>query len=106
MLFRTLLALALLFPASFAPGKELRVKAGGGELASVLQTAQAGDILRLLPGTHSGPVTIDVSLTIDGNGQAAIEGNETGSVVTVTAPDVVLQGLTITGSGSAGENKD
>ncbi len=106
MLFRTLLTFALLFSASFAGAEELRVKAGGGELARVLQTAQAGDVLRLLSGTHQGPVVVDVSLTIDGGNEAAIQGNEKGSVITVTAPDVTLQGLTITGSGSAGENKD
>ncbi len=106
MLLRTLLALVFLFPASLAGAEELRVKAGGGELVRVLQTAQAGDILRLLPGIHFGPIVVEVSLTIEGDGEATIKGNGTGSVISVVAPDVIIRNLTITGSGSAGEQKD
>ncbi len=106
MLVRTLLTTVLVFFASFAMALELRVEAGNDELAKALTTAQAGDILRLAPGIHFGPVIVDVSITIDGGGAASITGNGTGSVVRVVAPDVTITGLTITGSGSAGEDKD
>ncbi len=107
MLLRTLpTLLILLFSASFVGAEELRVKAGGDELARVLQKAQAGDVLRLLPGVHFGPIFVEKSLTIDGSGKAAIQGNGQGSVITVSAPDVTLEGLIISGSGSAGQTKD
>ncbi len=107
MLLRTLLTLfILLLGASVAGALEWLVKPGGQELVITLQKAQAGDILRLLPGTHNGPVIVGVGLTIDGNGQASIQGNGTGSVIAVIASDVTLKGLTISGSGSAGQTKD
>jgi len=107
MLSRTLLTLfILLFPASVAGAVEWLVKPGGQELVITLQKAQAGDVLRLLPGAHIGPVTVGISLTIDGNGEANIQGNGTGSVISVIAPDVTLKGLIISGSGSEGQTKD
>ena len=106
MLLRLLFLLAVLLPASFAGAAETSVPATDGALASAVQTAKAGDILRLLPGTHAGPVTIEVPLTLEGNGAATIEGNGTGSVVSVLAPDVTIAGLVIIGSGSAGDGRD
>ncbi|HHB82213.1 MAG TPA: nitrous oxide reductase family maturation protein NosD [Devosia sp.] len=107
MLIRALLTAVLLFFAPFAAlAGELRVKAGGNGLANALTTAQAGDILRLAPGVHIGPISVNVSVTIEGDGLAIIQGNGTGSVVRVVAPGVTIRGLTITGSGSAGEDKD
>ncbi|VAW24690.1 Nitrous oxide reductase maturation protein NosD [hydrothermal vent metagenome] len=107
MLLRTLLTLfVLLLPATLAGAVEWRVEPGGQELVITLQKAQAGDILRLLPGTHMGPISVEMSLTIAGNGQANIKGNGTGSVISVMAPNVTLKGLTISGSGSAGQTKD
>jgi nitrous oxidase accessory protein len=105
-MFRTLIMLVLLFPAAMAGAAEVRVAPGDGQLLKVLETAQAGDILRLSPGIFEGPIIVDLSLTIDGGGAATIKGNNSGSVVLVIAPDVTITGLTITGSGSAGEKKD
>ncbi|MCP4380427.1 MAG: nitrous oxide reductase family maturation protein NosD [Hyphomicrobiales bacterium] len=106
MLLRLLFLVCLLLPASFAVAVETSVPATDGALASALQTAKAGDVLRLQPGTHAGPVTIDVPLTLEGNGAATIEGNGTGSVVSVLAPDVTIGGLVIVGSGSEGDGRD
>ena len=67
---------------------EWSVPAGQGSLQEFIEKAQAGDLLRLAPGNHAGPVVIDKPLTLAGAGAARIVGNGTGSVVTVTAPDV------------------
>ncbi|MBV1902014.1 MAG: nitrous oxide reductase family maturation protein NosD [Marinosulfonomonas sp.] len=104
MLRRLFLLTLLTFPA-LAGAVERVVPAADGALAAALKTAQAGDVLRLSKGIYAGPLAIDVSVTIDGNG-ATIDGQGVGSVITVNAPDVTLRGLTIVGSGSAGDGLD
>ena len=85
---------------------DLSVPAVEGALQETLSRAQAGDVLRLAPGDHSGPVTISIPVTLDGGGEARIVGNGAGSVVTVDVPDVTVQGLTLTGSGLSHETLD
>ena len=104
MLRRLFLLTLLTFPA-LAGAVERVVPAADGALAAALKTAQAGDVLRLSKGIYAGPLAIDVSVSIDGNG-ATIDGQGVGSVITVNAPDVTLRGLTIVGSGSAGDGLD
>ncbi|MEK0083144.1 nitrous oxide reductase family maturation protein NosD [Benzoatithermus flavus] len=82
----------------------VEVPAGG--LATALAAAAPGDVLRLLPGEHAGPVTIDRPLTLEGAKGAVVRGDGKGVVVTVTAPDVILRGLEITGSGLDLERMD
>lgn len=106
MLLRLLLLTVLLFPACLAGAMERVVPATDGALAAALKSAEAGDRLHLLPGTHSGPVLVDRAVTLDGRGEATIEGNGTGSVIQVTVPDVTLRGLTVIGSGSKGDGRD
>ncbi|MBT8417604.1 MAG: right-handed parallel beta-helix repeat-containing protein, partial [Silicimonas sp.] len=90
-------------PLPIAAG-EVSVVPGG--LADAIAEATDGDVLRLTPGDYAGPVLLDKALTLDGGGHAAIRGNETGSVITVTAEDVHIRGLRITGSGSDHETID
>ncbi|MBL4645548.1 MAG: nitrous oxide reductase family maturation protein NosD, partial [Rhizobiales bacterium] len=106
MVLRLLILLGLLLTASFAVAAETSVPATSGALARALQTAKAGDVLRLSPGVHTGPISIDVALTLEGDGAATIKGNGIGSVISVTVPDITIRGLTIIGSGSKGEGKD
>ncbi|MFD1697349.1 nitrous oxide reductase family maturation protein NosD [Roseibium aestuarii] len=89
-----------------AHSAELQVPAEPGALAHAIMTAQAGDHLRLAPGTHSGPVVIDRSLVLDGGGQAVLVGSGEGSVVTIAADTVTVTGLTIRGSGLSHEFND
>src|SRR5690606_19469760 len=71
----------------------------GGDVAAALSGAADGDVLRLGAGTHSGPLVVDRSVAIVGEGGAVLEGPGSGSVITVTAPDVRIEGLEIRGSG-------
>ena len=103
---RLILMMMLLLPANFAGAKERVVEASDGALLLALETAQAGDILRLMPGSYDGPILIQTSLTIDGSGKATIDGKEVGSTITVDAPNVTLRGLTVQGSGSGGGGLD
>ncbi|MFC6688398.1 nitrous oxide reductase family maturation protein NosD [Jhaorihella thermophila] len=77
------------------------VPAGGGALAEAMKTAGAGDTLRLAPGIHAGPVTLDRPLSLVCAEDAVIDGGGQGSAVTVSAPDSMVQGCIIRGSGSS-----
>lgn len=89
-----------------AQAAEIRVPAEPGALTQALEQAQDGDVVRLSPGRHQGPVRIEKALTLDGGGAAHIEGDGSGSVVTVAVPGVSVAGLTISGSGSSADDRD
>lgn len=95
----------LLLLAVPAGAADISVPAGDG-LARAIAGAAPGDVLNLAPGLHRGPVVIDKPLTLDGGGAARIDAGGTGSVVTVTGEDVVIRGLTLTGSGDSHEAID
>ena len=54
----------------------------------------------LAAGRHAGPIVVDRALTLEGEPGAVLDGGGAGRVVTIDAPQVVLRGLTVTGSGS------
>lgn len=72
----------------------------GEALQPLVDAALPGQVLRLAPGRHAGPVHIDRPLTLAGEAGAVLAGNGQGSVVRVTAPDVRIEQLEITGSGT------
>ncbi|NHF74107.1 nitrous oxide reductase family maturation protein NosD [Paracoccus xiamenensis] len=84
---------------------ERAVPAGEG-LAQAIAVAAPGDVLILAPGLHGGPVVIDKPLTLDGGGKARIDAGGQGSVIKVTGADVVIRGLTLTGSGNSHQDID
>lgn len=102
MLRALFLCLVLILP--LGAGAQTRVEPGA--FAMSLAAAAPGDTLILAPGRHAGPVTLDQPLTLTGEPGAVIDGGGKGSVVTITAPDVTLRGLTITGSGNDGQGID
>ena len=83
---------------------EIEVAPGG--LATALAEAEPGDTLTLAPGTYSGPIVIDRTLTLDGGGAAQIDGAGQGSVITVTAENVTVTGMIVTGSGDSHDGID
>ncbi|SKA32039.1 nitrous oxide reductase family maturation protein NosD [Consotaella salsifontis] len=97
------LTLAPVAPASAA---ETAVAPGVGVLAAAIANAAPGDTLRLGSGDHAGKVTIDRPLALIGSTGARIVGDGEGSVVTISADDVRLEGLTVTGSGKRLDNLD
>ena len=72
----------------------------GTALQPLIEAAAPGEVLLLAPGRHAGPLVIDRPLALRGEPGAIVEGPGTGSVITVTAPDVRIEGLEVTGSGS------
>ena len=100
------LTFALVLTALPLWAAEWDVPARTGAIAETLTRAAPGDTLLLRPGTYFETVVLDKPVTLDGRGHATLDGGGHGSVVTVTEPDVVVQGLTIVGSGSDHETID
>lgn len=98
-----LLILALHSPLSAA---ERMVAPGTGSLATAIAEASPGDVLTLSDGAYLGPVVVDRPLVITGPRSAIIDGQGSGSVLTITAPDVRLTGFTVTGSGRVNQELD
>ena len=98
-----ILTLMLALPVS---ANEVQVTPGPGALQQAIAGAAPGDVLILAPGRYEGAVTIDLSVTVMADGQAVIDGLGQGTVITITAADVTVRGLTVTGSGMKGETLD
>lgn len=99
------LALVMLLSTPLAAA-EMHVEPGEGTLAAAIAGANPGDVLVLSGGAYLGPVTIDRTLTLLGDGTATIDGQGQGTVITVSGDDVVLTGLHVTGSGADNEAID
>ena len=99
------LLLGLVLASPLAAG-ERSVAPGAGSLATAIAEAAPGDVLTLTDGTYLGPVVIDRSLAIVGPRGAVVDGQGSGSVIEITAPDVRLAGFTVTGSGWVNQDLD
>ena len=72
-----------------------------GALQEAINAASAGDTIRLGEGVYKGNILINKPLTIEGVGEnVLILGEQKASVVKITASNVILRNLKISGSGS------
>ena len=70
-----------------------------GALQEAINAASAGDTIRLGEGVYKGNILIDKPLTIEGVGEnVLILGEQKASVVKITASNVTLRNLKISGS--------
>ncbi len=79
---------------------DVTVEPGAQTLVRAIENARDGDRLLLRPGVYGGGITLTKSISIEGDGQAHVIGDEIGSVLRVDAPHVTVSGLKLTGSGS------
>ena len=81
---------------------------GKGILQRAIDSASAGDTLRLGAGTYSGSIEVRSSLTLVGSpdGTSIIDGEGSAHVILVSAPDVVIRELDIRNSGDVAEDED
>ena len=70
-------------------------RASPGNLQGMLTSAAAGDTVVVLPGVHTGNITIRRELSLIGEGEAVIRGEGKGSSIVLLADSCVLDGLTI-----------
>ena len=92
-------AAGLFLFAAAASAEIIAVPAGGDHLHRAVTAAKPGDVLKLAPGLHRGPIVIDRPLTLEGEKGAVVDGGGSGKVIEVTAPDVTVRGLAVRGSG-------
>ena len=79
----------------------------GGGLQEAIDSAKEGSIVKLSPGRYVGNIIIDKPMTIEGVGEdVIIDGNGSGTVITVKSSYVTLKNLTITGSGDRHDKVD
>ena len=71
----------------------------GQPLQAVLDGARAGDVVTIAPGAYHGSIRIDRSLQLVGSREAVLDGDGSGNVITVSAPNVTIRGVTIRASG-------
>lgn len=101
-MFRFLCILPAAILAAGIPGfavAETLKAVPGQPLQAVLDRAQDGDVVELAPGEYKGAIRIERRVVLSGRPGAVLDGGGTGNVVTVTAPDVIIRGITIHGSG-------
>ena len=98
--------LAMLNSIPHVLAAEIAVEPGENTLARAVALSKSGDRLVLATGLYSGSVIVDRPLTIAGQGKPRLDGGGMGSVILVDAPDVTVEGLHITGSGSSHEDID
>ncbi len=103
-MLRALIFLLLLTSPALA--RDVAVAAGQGALANAIAGASAGDVLILSSGIYGGAVVVDRPVTITGPQDAVIDGLGIGTVITIDAPDVTVQGVTVTGSGMSSPDLD
>lgn len=70
-----------------------------GDLAAMIAAAEPGSTVRVPAGHYPGPIIIDKSITLEGEGWPVIDGGRKGDVVRVTADDVTFRGFEVRGSG-------
>ena len=103
-IFAVLLGTTLL--TGSANAADIRVEPGPDALVRAVASARPGDRLLLSGGTYQGGVTLTNPIQIEGEDNAEVTGTGIGSVITIDAPDVVIEGLRLTGSGSSHETID
>ena len=75
-------------------------------LQELIDNAKKNDIILLEPGTYKGPVTIEKSITLDGQGEAIIDAGGEGSVIYLDTDGATIKNLRLTNSGSSHNDID
>ena len=76
------------------------------DLAAALAAAEPGATLTVPAGVYPGPLVIDKPVTLIGEGLPVIQGTGDGDVITITAPDVTLDGFVVRGTGVSLDKED
>ena len=76
-------------------------------LQDAIDNAEKGSILKLPKGVYKGSITINKPLTIIGKEDGVIiDGEQEGTVITITSPFVTLKNLIVQGSGERHDRLD
>ncbi|MBK8022005.1 MAG: nitrous oxide reductase family maturation protein NosD [Chloroflexi bacterium] len=75
-------------------------------IEAALAAANAGDVIEVRGGIYPAPLTVDKSVSLIGVNQPVIDGGGQGSLVLITAPQVVFSGFTLRNSGQSLPHED
>jgi len=75
-------------------------------LQPLIDATPTGGTLQLAPGVYTGPASITRTMTLEGSGQAVIQGDGRSTVLSVNANGVTLRGLRVRGSGDSHDRID
>lgn len=101
----SLISFLFLVPPAFAdapPTRNHLVVSPQGPYTTIqaaLNAAHDGDQIDVQSGTYAGPLVVDKAVTLNGIDFPVIDNGGDGTVVTLTAPDSVLRGFELRGSG-------
>ncbi len=99
-LFFLVFSIVLLINSQLVFASELKL------LQPLIDEAKKGDTIVLEPGIYKGPVTIEKSITLDGQGEATIDAGGEGSVIFLDTDGAVIRGLRLTNSGESHNDLD
>lgn len=87
------------FAAPAAVDKQNAISAA--DLPQAIAAAAPGDEIIVDGGIHYGALNIDRTVTLTGINNPVLDGQNKGTVLNISAPDALVQGFTIRGSGSS-----
>jgi nitrous oxidase accessory protein len=101
----SLLALVLLAAqpaAAHEEGTALVVSPQGPytTIEAALAAAEDGEVIEVRGGRYAGPLVVEKSVTLAGVGRPVVENNDSGTVVTLAVPGIVMRGFMVRGSGT------
>ena len=73
----------------------------GQDLQAAVAAAAPGDVIEVQRGNYRVNLLIDKPLTLRGLNRPTLNGGLTGDTIRVTSPDVVIEGLIVSNSGSS-----
>ncbi|MCC6614125.1 MAG: nitrous oxide reductase family maturation protein NosD [Anaerolineae bacterium] len=73
---------------------------------AALAAARPGDVIEVHGGVYAAPLIIEKSVSLFGVGQPVIDGQGTGSLVVITAPDTHFEGFIVRNSGTNINHED
>ncbi len=93
------LAAALVLFAGAALPARADASSGAFDLAGAIAATPAGGTLHVPPGHYRGPLALSRPIALVADGHVMIDGGGAGSVITVAAPDTLVRGFHLHGSG-------
>lgn len=75
-------------------------------LQEMVDAAKPGDNIMPPPGVYKGPITIEKSITLDGDGKVIIDAGGEGSVIYLDTDGAVIRNLRLTNSGESHNDID
>ncbi len=83
--------------------EEIKVEKGES-IQAAIDRSNSGDIIGIAPGIYKENLVIGKQIALKGEEGAIVDGGAKGSVITVTASNTVIEGLTIQNSGTQQED--